>query len=191
MYNISHTNLTKCQAWWTFRPRKKKFSPPAPKIPQFAADTLLAPRPLSLPPPPLLGFSIKNDTPPLLAPRTPPFPLPEQQKIKNIRNVYQASFAFGNVGTPTMPAPAGHSRTQFYVIVLNSPSHSSMCRGNFQRFIESISNQGSYFQHSCCRGQITSPLQPPPPPNLFPPRRMLPSPPSRPLLPPTENANGR
>ena len=75
------------KTWWTFRPRKKIFSPPPP-VPQFAADTLPAPRPL-LEIPPLLGFSIKNGSPlswrlglPLPPPRA-------EKKIKNIRNVHQ------------------------------------------------------------------------------------------------------
>ena len=44
---------------------KKYLAPPPPKNPQFAPDTLPAPRPLPLlETPPLLGFSIKADSPP-------------------------------------------------------------------------------------------------------------------------------
>ena len=72
-----------------FGPEKKYLDPPPPQIPQFAAVTVPAIRPL-LETPPLLGFSIKNGPPPLLAPRTPPpLPLPEREKNKNIRNVHQ------------------------------------------------------------------------------------------------------
>ena len=39
-------------SWRTFRPRKKKISPSPPPIPQFATDTLPAPRPPSWNPPP-------------------------------------------------------------------------------------------------------------------------------------------
>ena len=47
-----------------FGPEKKYLAPPPPKKnPQFAADTLPAPRPLLENPPPLLGFSIKILTP--------------------------------------------------------------------------------------------------------------------------------
>ena len=75
-----------------FGPPKKYLAPP-PKNPQFAADTLLTPWPLLETPPPL-EFSIKNlhppPPPPLPAASDSPFPLPEQKKIKNIRNVCQA-----------------------------------------------------------------------------------------------------
>ena len=77
-----------------FGPEKKYLAPPPPPIPQFAADTLPPPRPSpSWRPPPLVEFSIKNRPPPHLpAPRSPPFPSPEQKKIKNIRNVHQGPF---------------------------------------------------------------------------------------------------
>ena len=65
-----------------FGPEKKKISPPPPKIPQFAADTLPALRPLLCwrPPPPLHGFSKK----PMARPPASdsPFTLAEQKKIK-------------------------------------------------------------------------------------------------------------
>ena len=67
---------------------KKKLAPPK-KNPQFAAETLPAPRPLLKPPPPLVGFSIKNGSPPPPGDSDSPFPLPEHKKIKNIRNVHQ------------------------------------------------------------------------------------------------------
>ena len=62
--------------------KKKKFSPPPPQNqnPQFAADTLPAPRPLLLETPPFLGFSKKNRRPPLPAASDSPFPLPEPKK---------------------------------------------------------------------------------------------------------------
>ena len=47
-----------------FGSEKKCLAPPPKKNPQFAADTLSAPRPLSLLETPLLGFSIKNRPPP-------------------------------------------------------------------------------------------------------------------------------
>ena len=73
-----------------FGPEKNIFSPPLPlQIPQFSADTLPAPLPLSLLETPLLGFSIKIENPPPPAASDSPFPLPEQKKIKNIRNVHQ------------------------------------------------------------------------------------------------------
>ena len=66
-------------------PKKKKFSPP-PQIPQFAADTFPAPRPLPLleEPPPPPGNFYKNQTPPP-PPGTldSPIPLPEQKKNKS------------------------------------------------------------------------------------------------------------
>ena len=87
-------------SWWTFRPQQKICNPPPQKIPQFAADTLPAPRPLPLletdPPPPGI-FNKKNDPPPLAffsikknrSPPPPgasdsPFPLPDQKKIKKL-----------------------------------------------------------------------------------------------------------
>ena len=51
-------------SWWTFRPRKKNFTPPPPNSP-IRPDTLPAPQPLSLLK--TLGFSIKKIDPP------PPF----------------------------------------------------------------------------------------------------------------------
>ena len=68
-------------SWWTFRPRKKKFSPPPPpKIPRFATDALPAP---PLPgKPPLLGFSIKNRSPPPPGASDSPSP-PRAEKKKN------------------------------------------------------------------------------------------------------------
>ena len=65
-------------SWWTFRARKKIFSPP-PKNPQFAADTLPAPPPPGNPPP-FVEFPIKNRPHPLLAPRTPPSPSLSRKK---------------------------------------------------------------------------------------------------------------
>ena len=68
------------------RPRKKIFSPPPP-IPQFAADILPAPRPLSLLETPLLGFSIKNRTPPPPWRLRLPLPPPRAEKKKK-KNIY-------------------------------------------------------------------------------------------------------
>ena len=60
---------------------RKIFSPPGPSPPPPPGN-----------PPPLLGFSIKIETPP---PRPgasdSPFRLPKQKKIKNIRNVHQVT----------------------------------------------------------------------------------------------------
>ena len=66
--------------WWTFRPRKKYLGPP----PEFPNSPQTPSRPLgpSWPPPPLLGFSIKNRSLPPQRLRLPPFPLPEQKKEK-------------------------------------------------------------------------------------------------------------
>ena len=68
-------------SWWTFRPRKKIFSPLPPKFP---ADTLPAP----FPPPPPRG---RTPPPPRPSPCRPglPLPLPQAEKKKNIRNVHQ------------------------------------------------------------------------------------------------------
>ena len=82
---LSGDPFTVKKTWWTFRPRKKIFSPPPPNSPMCCRHP---PGP-SAPPvretPPLGTF---NSPPP---PRTAdsPFPLPEQKKIKNIRNVHQ------------------------------------------------------------------------------------------------------
>ena len=87
--------LWNCLTWWTFRPLKKKrvFSHiPTPNSP-IKGVCRHPPGPLTPPPerPPLLGFSLKKSTPPLpKALFDSPFPLPEQKKIKNIRNVHQA-----------------------------------------------------------------------------------------------------
>ena len=80
-------------AWWEFRPRKKKFSPPPPIPPQIPRKHPPGRRHPPHPHPPgrplFLGFSIKNPPPPLPAPWTPPSPDPSRKKIKNIRNVHQ------------------------------------------------------------------------------------------------------
>ena len=76
--------------WWTFRPRKKIFSPPpSPKFPtrrRHPPDPSAHP-PLGAPPPPP-GFSIKKTDPhpappPVLGASDSPFPLPEQRKKKS------------------------------------------------------------------------------------------------------------
>ena len=87
---------------------KKNISPPPPK--KFPNSPQTPSRPLDPSPswrPPLLGFSIKNRTPPALALQTPPFPLPEQKKIKYPKRppsliVENASHCKGrgSVGTP-------------------------------------------------------------------------------------------
>ena len=75
--------LQSATTWWTFRPRKKIFSPPPPPpIPQFAADTLPATRPLSLLQTPLLGFPIKNRHPPPPPRLGLPLPPPRAEKNK-------------------------------------------------------------------------------------------------------------
>ena len=70
-----------------FGPEKKYLVPP-PKLPK-SAQTPSRPLGPSWRPPPLVGFSIKNLPPPLPAPSDSPFPVPQQKKIKNIRNVRQ------------------------------------------------------------------------------------------------------
>ena len=65
-----------------FGPEKKYLAPPPPKkkIPRFHS-----PGPSASPPgkhPLLVGFSIKNRSPQLLAPRAPPSPCPSRKKIK-------------------------------------------------------------------------------------------------------------
>ena len=70
---------------------KKNIYPPSPKIPN-SPPTLSRPLVPSPPrEPPFLGFSIKIDPPASRRPQTPPSPLPEQKKIKNIRNVRQGA----------------------------------------------------------------------------------------------------
>ena len=70
--------------WWAFRGRKKYLAPPAPKRKNNSPQTPsrpLGPSPPGEPPPPsLVGFSIKTDSPPLPAPRTPPSPSPSRKK---------------------------------------------------------------------------------------------------------------
>ena len=78
---------TSC-TWWAFRPRKKIFSPPPPS-PRKQPPSPSPPPPLSPGRPPLLGFSIENRPPPLPGASNSPFPSPEHQKIKNIRNVHR------------------------------------------------------------------------------------------------------
>ena len=75
-------------AWWTFRPEKKYLAPPPPQIPIRCrhAPSLSAPPSLETPPP---GIFNKSQTPPFLAPRTPPSPPRPGKKIKNIRDVHQ------------------------------------------------------------------------------------------------------
>ena len=63
-----------------FDPEKKYLGPP-PQIPQFAADTLLAPQPLPLETPPP-GIFNRNRPPRLLAARAPPLPPPLAEKNK-------------------------------------------------------------------------------------------------------------
>ena len=66
-YSMSYDKETLCLGGH-FGPEKKYLAPPQ-KIPQFAADTLPAPRPLSLLETPILRFSItKIDPSPLPAP---------------------------------------------------------------------------------------------------------------------------
>ena len=70
------------KTWWTFRPRKKNLAPPPPQIPQFAADTLPAPRPLLENPSPPPGIFNKKWIPPPPGASDSPFPLPEQKNKK-------------------------------------------------------------------------------------------------------------
>ena len=76
---IQRNTLYTTHSWWTFRPRKRKFSPP-PNSP------IRRRHPLGPSPPGI--FNKTNPPPPLLAPRTPPSPSPS--KKKKTRNVHQA-----------------------------------------------------------------------------------------------------
>ena len=67
-------------------PPQKVFSPPPPRIPQFAADTLPAPPPPGNPPP--CGIFNKKPTPPSWRLGLP-LPPPRAEKKKKIRNVHQ------------------------------------------------------------------------------------------------------
>ena len=84
--------LEKTKAWWAIFPPKKKYlaTPPPPQIPRKhpPSPSPPHPHPPGRPPPPLLGFSITN-RPSLSRLLGLPFPLPEQKKKKNIRNVHQ------------------------------------------------------------------------------------------------------
>ena len=82
---------------------EKKYLPPPQKNPQFAADTLPAPRPLlDKHPPPPSGIFNKKSTPPAQRPQTPPSPSPKRKiKIKNIRNVRQVYYCTVNAIKPT------------------------------------------------------------------------------------------
>ena len=74
--------------WWTFRPRKKIFSPPPPKFPNSpqTPSRPLGPSPSwRNRPPPLLEFQKKKIRPPPSRRLRLPFPLSEQKKIKNIQ----------------------------------------------------------------------------------------------------------
>ena len=84
------TKNTVC-ATANFGPERKNLAPPPPQILRKHLPNPASPlRPPARRPPPLLGFSIKCPSPsrrlrlPLL--------LPEQKKIKNIRNVHQEMF---------------------------------------------------------------------------------------------------
>ena len=82
-------------SWWEFRPRKKIFSPPPP--PNFVQTPS---RPLAPPPPPARrppspGIFSKIIFPPNPGASDSPFPSPEQEKIKNIRNVHQGLLIWG------------------------------------------------------------------------------------------------
>ena len=83
--------------WWTFRPRKKIFSPPPPQFPTSpqTPSRPLGPSPSWRPPP--SGISNKRSTPPL-APRTPPSPSPSRKK--KIRNVHQGPLVSSREKTP-------------------------------------------------------------------------------------------
>ena len=76
--------------WWAFRPRKKIFRPPPPPSP-----TDIPPEPFPLPrlllgtPPPPSTFYKKPARPATSSDASSLSPAPEQQKIKNIRNVHQ------------------------------------------------------------------------------------------------------
>ena len=77
-------------SWWTFRPRKKIFSPPPRNPPIRRRPSRPLPSRPGEPPPPLLGFSIKNRSPPPPSRRLGlPLPPPRAEKTKNIRNVHQ------------------------------------------------------------------------------------------------------
>ena len=75
------------------RPRKKIFSPPPPNK-KFPNSPQRPSHPLGPSPPPW-DFSIENRFP-----SDSPFPLPKQEKIKNIRNVHQVKFFQMPLGRP-------------------------------------------------------------------------------------------
>ena len=86
----SWVSIGNSDSWWTFGLRKKLFSPPPSKSPirrRHPPD----PSAPSRESPPLSGIFNKNSTtpPPLPVASDSPFRLPEQKKIKNIRNVRQ------------------------------------------------------------------------------------------------------
>ena len=81
--NFSH--FQSFLACWTFRPRKKIFSPPPQKNSPIRRRHPPGPSapPVLENPPPLLGFSIKNRSPqPAPGASDSPFPFPEPKKIK-------------------------------------------------------------------------------------------------------------
>ena len=68
-----------CKTWWTFRPRKKIFTPP-PQIPQTSSRPL-GPAPLlETPPPPPPGIFHKKSIPSPPPGSDSPFPLTEPKK---------------------------------------------------------------------------------------------------------------
>ena len=99
-------------AWWTFRPRKKIFSPPPKKIPNSppTPSRPLVPSPSWRTPP--SGIFNKNRPPlPSWQPQTPPSPSPSRtKKIRNIRNVRQSLGLLGGAACKSQRFAGGPCR---------------------------------------------------------------------------------
>ena len=91
--------------WWTFRPRKKIFSPP-PRISRCAADALPAPRPLPAWRRPPWDFQLNIWPPHTPELRTPHSPSPSRKKIKNIRSVHEDSVFSAHLQAVAVDGPS-------------------------------------------------------------------------------------
>ena len=79
LYEYAMTFFDGKLSWWTFRPRKKKNSPP-PQIPRRHPPGPSHPPLFGRTPPPFLGFSIENRPPPPPCCPGLPLPLPRPKK---------------------------------------------------------------------------------------------------------------